>query len=76
MNEESKDHHVRQEKIFRGELQGLQKEYSVHPLQNKERIEDTVSYKVLNTFKNEQGEDLDSHYDKIMEKYNLKKSED
>jgi hypothetical protein len=52
MNEESKDHQVRQEKIFRGQLEGLMKEYSVHPLQNKEKIEDTISFKTLNTFKN------------------------
>ena len=52
------------------------KEYSVHPLKTKEVIEDTISYKLLNTFKNDQGENLDDHYDKIMEKYNLKKSTD
>jgi len=49
------------------------KEYAVPPLSNPEKVEDTISYKLLNAFKNEKGETLDDYYDTIMKKYDLKK---
>ena len=51
------------------------KEYDNQPPHlTKEKIEDTTSYKALHEFKNPLGENLDDYYDKIMKKYDLKKS--
>ena len=54
----------------------VMKEYSTDPLLSKEKIEDTISYKASHTFKTKDGEDLEDHYECIMKKYNLKKTDD
>ena len=59
------------------------KDMTVPPLENKETIQDTLSYKFLE-FKNEAGETLkigkesetlDDYYSRIMKKYDLKKDQ-
>ena len=57
------------------------KDMAKNPMENVETIEDTISYKFLNTeFKNEKGEtkgdmaeSLDDYYSRIIKKYDLKK---